>query len=154
VQLDGIGAGLFHLFGVVEPAARGAAVEGGNHRDLDGFLDPAELLQVLIRPEHEIVGAGEVGQGLGEGFCRDVHVVNGSEALGCQLLLEQGPHDDGRRSRILEFADRVKVVRQGRRAGHEGVRHLEPKIGCRQIHESILQLAGAPSGLDPAGGLR
>ena len=67
VQLEPVGAGLLEQPRVVDPPAGRDAVERGHHRNADGGLDPAQMLEVLVGPErHRAVRARSVSASANE----------------------------------------------------------------------------------------
>ena len=51
VQLEGVGARLLDLARVLDPAARGDAVQAADHGDVDGGLGLPHVLEIAVGPE-------------------------------------------------------------------------------------------------------
>ncbi len=61
-------------------------------------------------------------------------VDEGRHLLPGDLLLEDRVHDDGGGAGVLELADGVEVVDEGRGARHQGVGQLEAEVGRAEVH--------------------
>ena len=138
VELEGVGPRVLDELGVLQPAARGVAVERADDGHGHGLLHLAQVLEVLVRAEVERLGAREVGEGLGEGLAVGLGVDEGRHLLPVDLLLEDRVHGDGGGARVLELADGVEVVHEGRGPRHQGVGQLEAEVGRAEVHVCLL----------------
>ena len=66
VELDSIGASLFHFTGITNPATRRGAVQTGDDGNCDGLFCAMNQLQVAFRASVVGLEIGEIGDGLGE----------------------------------------------------------------------------------------
>ncbi len=94
-------------------------------RYLDQFLDPPQLLEILVRAEDEPLRLRKIGRGFGEGVGGELEVFQRRHLLRDDLLLEQRVHHDRGGAGVLQALHLVEVVRQRRGAGHERVGELE-----------------------------
>jgi hypothetical protein len=68
------------------------------------------VIEILIRPEHERVGAREISHGLGEGVVMALQMDLGCLLLARDLLLEERAQNDRGSTRVLELLDGVEIV--------------------------------------------
>ena len=112
VELDRIGARLLDQPGEFQPRGRCRPVEGSNHRNLDGALDPTQMLQIRVRAERVLLRLGEIGHDRGELGIERIHLMNPARLGLRDLLLEERVQHDRRAARILEPPDRIQVIRE------------------------------------------
>jgi hypothetical protein len=109
VQLEAVGAGFLELSRVAEPAAVCHAVERRHHRDAHRFLDPAEMLEILVRPERQQRfgrEAGRLGHRVAEAL--DVHELVHLLA-GDFLFVQRAEHQQGG-ARVFQCPGDVHLV--------------------------------------------
>ena len=58
VELNGVGAGIFHHLGVTGPAASGNTIQAGNNRDSDALLGFRNMLQIGFWSQVVFIEAG------------------------------------------------------------------------------------------------
>ena len=102
----------------------------------------ADLLEVAVRAEVEVLGRREVRERFREGVRVDVHRAVDSLALAGDLLLEERVHHDRGRARVLEPLDRVEIVHERRGARHERVGEGQAEVGRSQVHVRRPQFPG------------
>ena len=59
IDLDGIGARLLHLPGIIDPAFVGDTIEAGDDRDLYPLLHVADILQVFVDADVVFIQPGK-----------------------------------------------------------------------------------------------
>jgi hypothetical protein len=134
VQLECVGAGLLDQFGKSQPRFGGRPVQGRDHRNLDGALDLAHVLEILVRTERVLLRFGEIREDGRKLAIERVQMMNPPGRRLGDLLLEQRVKDNGGAPRVLEPPDGVQVIGERRGAGHEWIRQCETEIRCREIN--------------------
>ena len=133
MQLERVGPCLLDQLGELQPGFRGRAVERADHRDLGGGFHPTDVLEIFVRAERVYVRFREVRHDGRELAIQAVHVTDPARFFLGDLLLEQRVEHDGCAPAILEPPDGIQMVGEGRGAGDERIRQLEPEIRGRQI---------------------
>ena len=65
IEFERVGAGIGDLPGMLHPAARGDAVQAGNHRDRQRGLECGDLFQVAVQLTGEVLMTWQIAVGLG-----------------------------------------------------------------------------------------
>jgi hypothetical protein len=130
VDLQRVGAGRGDLLGVAGPAARRAAVQAGDDRDVERLLGALHQREVLVRPDalgREVGARLRAGVGVARRRLLELGVA------GLELFLEEGAqhHRPGAVSlRGLQVLDPVGERRGG---DHQRARQAEAKVVRRQV---------------------
>src|SRR4029453_6424930 len=117
VQLEGVGAGLFNLPSIGDPASRRDAVETADDRNIHGGLGAAHMLEVGIGTEVVARHVWKVSGCLRIALRPEREIAVQVMTLEVDLLLEQRVEDYGSRPRVFHSADVVEgfAQRRGRR---------------------------------------
>jgi hypothetical protein len=124
----------------IDPAARRRAVQRRDDRHAHRGLHAPEVLEVLLRPEHEVLRVGEPVARLGERLGRHVERARHRELLVDDLLLERATAARRAARPRLEPAHAVEVVGERTGAGHDRVGEGEAEVARGE------SMAGSVSG--------
>jgi len=110
VQLERVGACLLDQPGELQPHFRGRAIEGADHRDIDGGFHPTHVLEVFVRAERVHFRFRKVRDDGRELAIQAVHVTDPVGFLLRDLLLEQRVEHDGGAAAVLQAADGIQMI--------------------------------------------
>ncbi len=113
IEFDPLGAGLFDLTGVVDPALTGHAIQTGDDGNVRTLRGPAHQIQVFVRRGGKLVefDHGKIPQGLGETVRPLVHGIGQQGLFALYLLLEQRKQHHRRGAAILQPVDAIQGFR-------------------------------------------
>ena len=75
IQLQPIGACLFNLLGIFNPATAGNAIEAANNWNIHRFFGLPDQLQIFVRPHAVAVHFGEIAQRFGKTLGAKIHIM-------------------------------------------------------------------------------
>ena len=96
--------------GILGPATDGGAVEAGNDGHRYCLLGPADVIQIALRSQPELIGLREETYRLRKTVRSFSQMVFQFEAFLPQLLLEQRIQHNGGCARILELANAIDLL--------------------------------------------
>jgi hypothetical protein len=112
VELQGVGASVAHPLGMPDPAARGDAVEAGDHRHRQGPLGLGEVVQVGPGPAIVVLEVGEVRKGFAGVIGGRLQQPVQLQLVVGELLLEQRRQDHRSDPGRLEPLEAIQLAGQ------------------------------------------
>ncbi len=106
IEFQGIRSGGLDQLGILDPGSHVDTVQAGEDRQVDGFLQLLDMLQIGFRMKRKPTGLRINAR------VRVLEIRKPADVLADNLFLKEGMHDNGRSARILELLDRIQVINQ------------------------------------------